>query len=83
MRREVPQYIDIEDKLFGPLTFKQAIYLAGSGGASIIVFFILDKLPIDLHIIIKLVFASPFLAMGLALAFVKINNRPFIFTLEA
>jgi hypothetical protein len=29
MQFRVPQFIDIEDKLFGPLTFKQFIYLAG------------------------------------------------------
>jgi len=34
MRFEVPQFIDVEDKLFGPLTFTQFVYLAGSGGIS-------------------------------------------------
>ena len=34
MQFHIPQYIDIEDKLFGPLTLKQAVYVAGGlGGA--------------------------------------------------
>ncbi len=32
MQFHVPQYIDIEDKLFGSLTLKQGIYVAGVGG---------------------------------------------------
>ena len=32
MRFQVPQFIEIESKIFGPLTFKQFIYLAGGGG---------------------------------------------------
>ena len=36
MQFQVPQFIEIEDKIFGPLTFKQFIYLAGGVGASIV-----------------------------------------------
>jgi len=32
MRFQVPQFIEIESKIFGPLTFKQFIYLAGGAG---------------------------------------------------
>ena len=32
MRFQVPQFIEVEDKIFGPLTLKQFIYLAGAGG---------------------------------------------------
>ncbi len=32
MRFEVPQFIDVEDKIFGPFTFKQFLYLAGGAG---------------------------------------------------
>jgi len=34
MRFQVPQFIEIESKIFGPLTFKQFIYLAGGAGLS-------------------------------------------------
>lgn len=38
MQFQVPQYIEVEDKLVGPLSFKQFIYLAGAGGVSYIIF---------------------------------------------
>ncbi len=83
MRYEVPQFIDIEDKIFGPLTFKQAIYLAGSFGMSFIVFYILGNIFPEMSPLIKIAIASPFMALGVAMAFVKINKRPFIDFLES
>jgi uncharacterized iron-regulated membrane protein len=76
MRFQVPQYIDVEDKIFGPFTVKQFIYLAGSAG---VVFIFYSFLPLWLAIL----FAAPVIALGLALAFYKINNRPFIFVVES
>lgn len=71
MRFEVPQFIDIEDKIFGPLTFKQFIYVAGGGG---LVYAVYKLLP--------LVIAAPIMLgialLSWALAFYKMNNRPFI-----
>jgi hypothetical protein len=32
MRFLVPQFIEVEDKLFGPLSFRQFVYLVGSIG---------------------------------------------------
>ena len=29
MQFQVPQFIEVEDKIFGPLTFKQFIYMGG------------------------------------------------------
>jgi hypothetical protein len=71
MRFEVPQFIDIEDKIFGPLTFKQFIYVAGGGGLA---FAIYKLLPI--YFAIPLMLAVAVLAW--ALAFYKLNNQPFI-----
>ena len=75
MQFQVPQFIEVEDKIFGPLTFKQFIYIGGGLGASYILFRIL---PIYL--------AAPLIAMvgGLAagLAFFQLNGRPFIVGLE-
>ena len=76
MRYQVPQFIEIEDKIFGPLTFKQFIYLIGAGGFAFLVFRIL---PFFLAFLVS----TPIVALGLALAFYKVNNKPFIFTLEA
>jgi len=72
MQFRVPQFIDIEDKIFGPLTLKQFFYVLGAGGTA---FIFLKLIPIK---IIALLFIIPVSGFFLALAFVKINNRPFI-----
>lgn len=76
MRFQVPQFIEVEDKLFGPLTLKQFIYLAGSVGLAAVFFAFLPKF-------IAAIFALPIILFGAALAFYRINNQPFINTVEA
>ncbi len=76
MRFEVPQFIDVEDKIFGPLTFKQFIYLAGGAGASVIMWVFLPKILAVLLILVVVGLAS-------ALAFYKVNNKPFVDFLES
>ncbi|OHA19244.1 MAG: hypothetical protein A2836_02950 [Candidatus Taylorbacteria bacterium RIFCSPHIGHO2_01_FULL_45_63] len=76
MRFQVPQFIGVEDKIFGPLTIKQFIYLAGCIGLSIIWWRFTPK-----YISIPLII--PTLILGLALAFYKFNNKPFIFFIES
>lgn len=71
MRFEVPQFIDVEDKIFGPLTFKQAIYLAGGAGLAY-VFYKIVPFPFSWLAVIL------FVGLGLLLAFYKLNNRTFI-----
>mgnify|MGYP002682014276 FL=1 len=75
---QIPQFIEMEDKLFGPLTFKQFMYLVGGGG---ICFILYVWLP--LPFIIKIIPIAGVAALALALAFVKYNGRPFIVVLEA
>jgi hypothetical protein len=75
-RYQVPQFIEVEDKIFGPLTFKQFVYLVGSGGFA---FMIIKIFPLFIALIIVL----PIVGLGLALAFYKVNNKPFILSLEA
>ena len=41
MRFEVPQFIEVEDKIFGPFTWKQFIYLAGGAGAAVTLYLML------------------------------------------
>ena len=36
MQFKVPQFLEIEDKIFGPFTFKQFVYVAGGAGAAFI-----------------------------------------------
>lgn len=76
MNFKVPQFIDIEDKLFGPFTFSEFAYLAG--GASLI--FVLYKV-LPFFVAILLIIPTGVL-VGL-LVFYKINNKPFIFYLQA
>lgn len=76
MRYQVPQFIDVEDKVIGPLTVKQFVYLAGGGGMSFVIF---KYLPIYLSIILIGIVAP----LSIALAFYKINNKPFIDFMEA
>lgn len=76
MRFEVPQFIDVEDKIFGPLTFKQFIYLAGGAGASVLMWTFLPKIVAILLILIVV-------GLACALAFYKINNKPFVDFLES
>lgn len=77
MQFQVPQFIEVEDKLFGPLTLKQFIYVAGGVGIAVVLFYVI---PIKF---LAVLLAVPFLVFSLALAFYKINSKPFIFTLEA
>src|SRR3989344_4042475 len=77
---QVPQFIEIEDKIFGPLTFKQFVYVAGGAGAAFICYTILSQF---LPGVIATALAVPFAGFGLALAFYKINERPLVYTMQA
>ncbi len=76
MQYQVPQFIDVEDKIFGPLTLKQFVYIAGGGG---IAFLLWRALPFLL--------ALPFMLLiggfSFSLAFVKVNKKPLIYIIEA
>ena len=83
MRYSVPQFIDIEDKLFGSLTFKQILYIIGSIGAAFVIFNIIGGIIPNIPFMVLLILSTPPVALGLALAFIKINKRPFSFFLES
>jgi hypothetical protein len=76
MQFKVPQFLEIEDKIFGPFTFKEFVYLAGGAGLC----FILYKL---LGIFIGMVPMLAVAGLSLALTFYKPNNKPFVDMLEA
>lgn len=76
MDYQVPQFIEVEDKIIGPLTLKQFIYLAGGGG--LIAIFLL-YLPLFIGILLSI----PVGALAGALAFYKVNNKSFVEMLEA
>lgn len=75
MQYQVPQFIELEDKIFGPLTLKQFIYLAGAGGLCLVFFTLLP-------IYVTIILAIPVVGFGLALAFYQVNGRPFAIALE-
>ncbi len=76
MQFKVPQFLDIEDKIFGPFTFSQFAYLVGGAGIS---YFLYKLLGLTLGFIpIALV-----VSLALALTFYKPNNKPFIDMLES
>lgn len=72
---QVPQFIEVEDKIFGPLTLKQFVYLAGGGGLCLLFF---TLLPLYLTVIL----AIPVMALSAGLAFYTVNGRPLIFAME-
>ena len=75
MQFQVPQFIEVEDKIFGPLTFKQFIYLAGGAGFAYILWRILP-------IFLSAPLIAAIIGFGVALAFFKYNGRPFILAIE-
>lgn len=76
MRFEVPQFIEVEDKIFGQLSLKQFVYMAGSLGACAIAYFYAP-------FIIFLILAPFLLGLGFGLAFIPVNKRPLAVLLEA
>jgi hypothetical protein len=76
MEYQVPQFIEVEDKIFGPLSLKQFIYVAGGVGICVV---LILYLPLWLGILI----AAPIAAFTAALAFYRINNKPFVEILES
>ncbi len=76
MQFQVPQFTEVEDKIFGPLTLKQFVYVAGGAGLS---FLLWRMLPGILAIPIGLAIVG---GAG-ALAFIQVNKKPLIITVEA
>ena len=76
MRFEVPQFIEIEDKIFGPLTWRQFVYVGGGAGIAAVLFFMAP-------FIVFIIFAVPVAFLAFLLSFYPVNNRPFSIFLEA
>ncbi len=70
----VPQFIDVEDKILGPITTRQfAIIMVDA----LVMFIVYKILSLPYAILTDVIF----LAIGLVLAFVRINGQPFHFFL--
>src|SRR3989338_4835230 len=67
----VPQFIEVEDKIFGPLSLKQFIYILGGVAAVFIIYVFVGMLGV-------IFLGLPIAGLAAALAFYKVNNQPFI-----
>ena len=76
MQFQVPQFIEVEDTVFGPFTFKQFLYLAGGVGLCFIWY-------VYLPIYIAFFFIIATGIFTWALAFYKYNGRNFIYIAES
>jgi len=76
MQFKVPQFLEVEDKIFGPFTFREFVYLVGGAGLCYTLFkllgFFLGAIPI---IIVG--------GLSLALTFYHPNGKPFINMLQS
>lgn len=70
MHAQVPQYLDIEDKIIGPLTLKQFIYLLLGAGVLFLLFNML-RFPVFLLV------AIPIGLFTFLVAFYKVGNQRF------
>lgn len=73
MQFQVPQYIEVEDKIVGPLSLKQFTYIAGAGGISYMIFR-------KLGLLFGLPFIAPVAIFALMLAFYPREKfgKPFV-----
>ena len=71
MQFQVPQFIEVEDKIFGPLTTKQFFYLLGAGAVIFIMY-------VFFQLWIVIIFGLPLGGFALAMAFLKLDGVPFI-----
>lgn len=70
MQYQVPQFIEMEDKIIGPMTLKQFGFVAVGG---IIIFIIFSLLKRGFAIMLSV----PIGGLALALAFAKVKGVPF------
>ena len=71
MQHQVPQFIDIEDKISGPLTAKQFFYILGGAAILFIMY-------VYLQLWLVIILGIPIATFAGSLAFLKINGQPFI-----
>lgn len=77
MQFQVPQFLDVEDKVIGPLTVKQFLFLAGGVGFAYLCYHFINFLGLGA------ILGLGFIAFGSALAFYRPNKKPFAKMLES
>lgn len=71
MMFNVPQFIDVEDKIAGPLTWRQLLWMIGMGATLLVFFNLLDSS-------LFFVLAVPIVLLFVGLAFYRPNGIPLI-----
>jgi len=81
MEFKVPQFIDIEDKIAGPFTFAQLVFLIGGGAICYIIWTVLPPL----LTFIKVPLVALVAALSLSLTFYpkEKHGKPFVEVLES
>lgn len=69
MMFNVPQFIDVEDKIVGPLTWKQLLWMIGMGATLLFLFSIFERIPF-------VIIAIPTVLAFVAFAFYRPNGFP-------
>lgn len=72
MRYKVPQNIDMPDRIVGPLTMIQFVEAVIGGGLAYVVY---NGMPNPLNLLLAIIIGL----FTLAIVFIKINERPFLF----
>ncbi len=71
----VPQFLDVETKIIGPITLRQFLILVGMLIAEFLIY------RIFLNIVVVILLGVPVLAICLIFAFAKVNGQPFHFVI--
>lgn len=71
MQFQVPQFIETEDKIIGPLTIRQFLYVGAATGLSFLLFF-------TVQMWLWVALSIPIFGAALSLALIKIGGRPLI-----
>jgi len=71
LRFKVPQNIDMQDRIIGPLTLVQFVYAVVGGGLCYTIYM---KVPSPMNLVIVI----PIVIFIVCLDFVKINEQPFL-----
>ncbi len=71
MQFQIPQFIETEDKIVGPLSLRQFLYIAAAVGVSVLLYFMLQTW-------LWVILSIPIVGGAAAFSFVKINGRPLV-----
>jgi hypothetical protein len=67
----VPQFLDVEAKIIGPITARQFLIMLGT----LLMDFVIYRIFLNVFFVIAL--GVPVLALGIAFSFAKVNGQPF------